>query len=127
MADERRIYQAIEAISTDGAEAAIHRDDPAELLLVAISVGLYSDDLPWAEQFSLRLAAHPHFNVRGNAVLAFGHLARRFRMLQQSASVDVVRRGLADPDRFVRRQAEAAADDIEWFAKIPVRPEGDAK
>ena len=100
------------------------RNDPKELLLVAIGVGMYSDDLDWSENFCLRLADHPHFNVRGNAVLSFGHLARRFKTLESPESVDAIRRGLADSDEYVRGQAESAADDVEWFAKLKVRRHG---
>jgi hypothetical protein len=126
MALERRIYEAIEPVGNADAAAALARDNPDELLHVAIGVGMYSDDLPWAEQFCLQLAQHPHFNVRGNAVLAFGHLARRFRHLGNPASLKAVQSGLVDADVYVRGQAEAAADDLEWFAKLQVRPPGGA-
>jgi hypothetical protein len=126
MAQERRIYQAIEPVKAEDAEAALERNDPAELLLVAIGVGLHSGDLAWSEDYCIRLARHPHFNVRGNAILAFGHLARRFKTLNRPESLEAVQRGLADHDEYVRGQAEAAADDVEWFAKLKVRPSGRA-
>jgi hypothetical protein len=126
MAQERRIYQSIEPVEVDDAEAALERDNPDELLLVAISVGMYAEDLAWAEAFCLRLAKHSHFNVRGNAVLSFGHLARRFKTLGRAASIDAIRSGLTDADEYVRGQADAAADDVEWFAKLKVRPSGGA-
>ena len=106
MAEERRIYQAIDPVTNDDAEAVLVRNDPDELLLVAIAVGMYSDDLTWSEDFCLRLAEHPHVNVRGNAILSFGHLARRFGTLEKPESIDAVRRGLADADEYVRGQAE---------------------
>ena len=87
MAEERRIYQAIDPVTNDDAEAVLVRNDPDELLLVAIAVGMYSDDLTWSEDFCLRLAEHPHVNVRGNAILSFGHLARRFGTLEKPESV----------------------------------------
>jgi hypothetical protein len=126
MAQERRIYQAIEPVEVPDAEAALERNDPAELLLVAIGVGLHSEDLAWSEDFCLRLARHPHFNVRGNSILSFGHLARRFKTLNRPESIEAVRSGLTDADEYVRGQADAAADDVEWFAKLKVRPSGGA-
>lgn len=126
MAQERRIYQSIEPVEVEDAEAALERNDPAELLLIAIGVGLHSEDLPWAEAFCLRLAKHPHFNVRGNAILSFGHLARRFKTLNRPESIEAVRSGLTDADEYVRGQADAAADDVEWFAKMKVRRSGGA-
>ncbi len=124
MAQERPIYRSVDPVGIKDAEAALERGDPDELLHVAIGVGLYAEDLLWAEAFCLRLAKHPHFNVRGNAILSFGHLARRFGTLSQPESIGVVRSGLADADGYVRGQAAAAADDIEWFAKLKVRPSG---
>jgi len=122
MGKEHRIYCSIEAVSIEEAEAAAVRNKPDELLLVAIGVGLYSDDLAWAEQFCVRLAAHQHFNVRGNAILALGHLSRRFRTLKQASSLEAIRGGLSDSNDYIRGQSEAAADDVEWFAKLSVRP-----
>jgi hypothetical protein len=121
MKQERRIYRAIEPVQAEDAEAALKRNDPAELLLVAIAVGLHSEELAWSEEFCLRLARHPHFNVRGNAILSLGHLARRFKKLNRAESIETVRGGLADADEYVRGHADSAADDIESFAKLNVR------
>ena len=120
----RRIYQAIEPVGIVDAEAALERNDPAELSLVAIGVGLYSDDLAWSEDFCLRLAQHPDPGVRGNAVLSFGHLSRRFKALNRPESVGAIRRGLADAHEYVRGHAYEAADTVEWFTKLKVRLPG---
>jgi hypothetical protein len=54
--------------------------------------------------------------VRGNALLGFGHLARRFHTIPNRASVAAaITAGLADADASVRGQAEAAADDFRQF------------
>lgn len=38
------------------------------------------DDLTWSTAF-LTLTAHDNANVRGNALLGFGHVARRFHAI----------------------------------------------
>ncbi|MFT3768428.1 MAG: hypothetical protein QM820_23515 [Minicystis sp.] len=96
-------------------EAAIARDDPAELLYVPIAVSLAPPGRVWAEHVCLRLARHPNANVRGNSILGFGHLARIFRYLNRSVVQPIIEAGLQDPDAYVRDQADAAADDVEWF------------
>lgn len=96
-------------------EAAIARDDPAELLYVPIAVSLAPPGRVWAEQVCLRLARHHNATVRGNAILGLGHLARTFRFLNRSAVQPIIEGGLKDADAYVRGQTEAAADDIEWF------------
>ena len=60
------------------------------------------------------IASHPHFNVRGNAVLGFSHLARRFGRLD-SAAREIIEAGLRDGDSYVRGHANAAADDVQHF------------
>ncbi len=100
-------------------EAAIARDDPAELLHVPIAVSMGADDGAWAEEVCVRLATHPHPNVRGNAVLGFGHLARRFGMLDRAVVLPLVTAALADADDYVAGQADAAMDDLRHFLGWP--------
>jgi hypothetical protein len=112
---EARIYQKVDEIRRLDVEAAIGRDQPDELLLIPIAVSLHSQDLDWAQAICIRLASHPHFNVRGNAVLGFGHLARRFRTLDVAVVKPLIEAGLVDADKYVRGQANAAADDVCHF------------
>ena len=62
-----------------------------------------------------RFAAHPHFNVRGNALLGLGHIARRHRRLDRARSQAALEAGLQDAHAYVRGQADAAAGDVEHF------------
>ncbi|WP_437734245.1 hypothetical protein [Sorangium sp. So ce1335] len=96
-------------------EAVIARGEPAELLHVPLVVSLDPPGRVWAEQICLRLAAHPSPNVRGNALLGLGHLARIFRSLHRRRAQPVIEAGLQDPDPYVRGQAGAAADDVAWY------------
>ena len=115
-------YEAIEFHGEAAAEAAIARGESAELLYVPIAVSLHAERLAWAQAVCARLAAHPHFNVRGNAVLGFGHLARRFRRLERAVVEPLVLRALTDPDPYVRGQAHAAADDLQQFLGWDLAP-----
>lgn len=101
--------------------AAIARDDPDELLHVPIALSMEppEDDHPgYAERICRELARHANANVRGNALLGFGHLARTAGINWKPVAVRaLVEAGLADPDAYVRGQAEAAADDLRHFLK----------
>jgi hypothetical protein len=108
-------YESIEFHGEESAEAAVARDEPAELLYVPVAASLYADDLEWAQRLCVRLARHPHFNVRGNAVLGFAHLARRFGRLDRAAVEPLVLEALADADSYVRGHADAAVDDLRHF------------
>ena len=108
-------YEAVEFLGREAAEAAIRRDVAAELLYVPLQVSLHATDPAWAEEICVRLAAHRVPNVRGNAVLGFGHLARRFGKLDRARVEPLVRAALRDADAFVRGQASSAADDVQHF------------
>jgi hypothetical protein len=66
------------------------------------------------DDICLQLSHHADSTVRGNAVLGFGHLARRFGAMDPRAC-PVVEKALLDDDRYVRGQAVAVADDLRQF------------
>lgn len=109
-------YEAIDPISREDMAAALDRDDPVELLRAVLAVALRSEDYGWASSICLRLAGHHHFNVRGNAILGFGHLARRFGRLDPVAQ-GIIEAGLGDADPYVRGHAHDAADDVQQFLR----------
>jgi hypothetical protein len=110
-------YEAGEPRSTDEIEAAISRNDPNELANAVISAALHADDPAWAEALCLRLAKHEHVNVRGNAILGFGHIARIHRQLDKGRVKPLIEAALRDASGYVRTQADGAADDVELFLK----------
>jgi hypothetical protein len=107
-------YESVPEMTRGDVESALVRNDPEELLVVSLSVALHSGDVDWAESVCLQLATHQHANVRGNAVLALGHLARLHGRLTLAA-LPVVDAALQDSEPYVRGQANAAADDLEHF------------
>ncbi len=109
--------EAIEPRSKDEIESAISRNDPDELLYAVLSAALHSDDATWAEEICLRLAKHEHFNVRGNAIQGFGHIARIHRQFNKGRVKPLIEAALRDKSAYVRDQADGAADDMEFFLK----------
>jgi len=93
-------------------EAAIEAGDPEELLGVVIDVALAADDVGWATDRLCALARHPSTDVRGNALMAFTHLADRLDAAGLARVVPILRAALDDPERYVREQAEAALDEL---------------
>lgn len=102
-------------------EVVIARGVPAELLYVPIVISMDPPDCGWAEGICMMFARHPHSNVRGNAILGFGHLARTCGQLNLEAVASVVLAALQDEDEYVRGQAQSAADDLLHFlgARVP--------
>jgi hypothetical protein len=112
---EKKYYRQPPDSTAEEAEAAIARDDPAELYVVPISISMYHEDLEWAQALCLKLSSHRDVTVRGNAVLGFGHLARRFRKLDEGVVRPIIENALLDAESYVRGQAYAAASDVTHF------------
>ncbi len=109
-------------------EAVLLRGDPMELLYAPIVAGMNADlcSQGWAESVCLRLAAHSDFNVRGNAMLGFGHIARTCRELSLGRVLPVLSNALVDPHEYVRGQADCAACDLDMFMGVRVPGYDDA-
>ena len=99
----------------ENVETALERDDPFELQELVLRVALDAEDHEWAEVCCARLAKHRNAHVRGNAILGFGHLARRFGRLDPQRVHRLVDIALYDLHEYVREQADSAAADLEAF------------
>jgi hypothetical protein len=96
-------------------EAAIARDDPRELVDVALEIALEARDQGWAQSCCTQLARHRDALVRGSALVGFGHLARRFGQLDPHRVKRIVENGLWDRNEHVRGQAQIAAEDLTTY------------
>jgi hypothetical protein len=109
------VYRKIPELSPEEIEATVKRDDPDELLEAVLSAALHSDDRIFAEKLCIRLSSHWHFNVRGNAILGFAHIARIHERLDEDTIKPIIQRGLQDEHEYVIGQSVAAKDDIEDY------------
>ena len=114
-------YHVIKKATRAQVESAIKRNDPEELLIAVLSAALYSEDPAWAESVCLRLAEHEYFNVRGNAILGFAHIARIHGKLNKALVKPVVQAALRDESEYVRGHAYDAVDDLNFFLKWRLR------
>ena len=96
-------------------ENVIARGLPDELLYVPIVISMDPPDCSWSESICLSLVSHQDFNVRGNAVLGLGHLARTCRRLDLARAIAAVAAALKDENPHVRGQAHDAAGDIKHY------------
>ncbi|WP_374334562.1 hypothetical protein [Leeia sp.] len=103
-------------------EAVIARGDPEELLYVPIVIGMNADDCDrdWVERILIDLSSHPHFNVRSNAILGFGHTARTYRTLSLDKVLPIISGALTDPHQDVRDQANDTANDLLIYLGVVV-------
>src|SRR5438270_9357166 len=106
-------YEEIKSWTRELIERALVEDDPEVLLHAVIAASMYDDDWRYAQDLCIRLSTHRHFNVRGNAVLGFGHVARVHGKLDQVLVLPILNSGLNDENDYIRSQAEAAKEDTE--------------
>ena len=114
-------YEEIESATVSEVREALKRSEMERASKLIIGVALHSPNADSAAQLCLDAASSPHPIVRGNAILGFGHLARRFGSLERSSVERVLVAALSDPEPYVRGQASAAADDIQHFLGWAVR------
>jgi hypothetical protein len=105
----------------EGVEKVLAQGEPDDLIYIPIIVSLSPPDCEWAEALCVRLSTHSHFNVRGNAILGFGHLARVCRHLNEAIVKPLIQAALHDEHPYVRAHASDAADDIEQFLGWHIR------
>ena len=117
MTKPRLKYDSVELWTHELIDRALIEDDPDVLLRIVVGVSMYEEDQHYAEALCLRLSAHPHFNVRGNAILGFGHIARVHGKLDRGKVHPIIQSGLSDPSEYVRGQACGAKEDTEHFLK----------
>ena len=117
MPEPRRKYEEIGEWSHEAVEQALLDDDTEALLRAVIGVSMHDDDWRYAQDLCVRLSSHPHFNVRGNAVLGFGHIARVHRQLDRALVQPIIRAALRDESDYIRGQADRAMDDTVFFLK----------
>lgn len=108
-------YREVRYYSTAEVEEALVRSIPHELQVVVIGAALHHEDAAYVQSLCCSLANSSHEELRGNAILGLGHLARRFRSLDKSQTLPLIESGLIDPSEYVRGQAWAAAEDATHF------------
>ena len=108
-------FQDLETFTERDIEEALARNAEDEISLMPLTIALAATDLALAQQVCLKLAGDPRAGVRGNALASLGHLARRFRSLDEQPVKLVIEAGLIDADEYVRVSAKSAADEIHQF------------
>ena len=108
-------YEEIPPVTKADAECIVAQGRVEDLVRAVVGVALFETDMVWAEDFSVRLAKHQDRDVRGCAIMAFGHLARRGHTLNRAIVTRLLREALQDPDDSVRGHAHDAASDMEFF------------
>ncbi len=108
-------YEPIKKYSKVDIEKAVAGNNADELLLMVLSVALYSDDFEYAENFCVQLSNHEHFNVRGNAIQGLGHIARIHGKLNENKVKPIIESASKDKNKIVRSNAIDAKDTKQFL------------
>src|SRR5690349_17057152 len=108
-------YEEIPKWSHEQVEQALRDDNPEALRYAAVAISMYDRDWRYAQDLCVRLSSHPHVNVRGNAVLGFGHIARVHGQLDRALVQPIIEAAMRDPAGYVRGHGFDAADDTSHF------------
>jgi len=113
--------QDLDAITPKDVLGALQRNDPEELGLASITIALSDLDFNFAQSVCTQLCASENDRIRGNALISLGHLARRYRALEEQTVKPIIESALLDPDEYVRMSAKSAADEIHQFLHWTIR------
>lgn len=108
-------FQDLEVITPKEVNLALLRNDPEELRLLSITIALSDLGFNFIQSVCIQLCSHRDGKVCGNAFVSLGHLARRFRMLDEESVKPVLESALRSSDGYVRVSAKSAADEIHQF------------
>ena len=114
---EKLIYVSIPEFNKSEMEKALAENDIDKLIYVPLFASLYFEDRDFAEEICIRLAAHPHNNVRAMAIESFEHIARIDGKLNKQVTKPIIEKALNDEDEFVSQKAEDTKDGIKHFLK----------
>jgi hypothetical protein len=89
-------------------------NDYVALAEAIVSLALYDADRVFCERNLVELAEHEDQRVRGNAILGFGHIARRFGECSPEVR-ELIEAASRDESEYVRGQATSAVDDLTFF------------
>ncbi|MFB9327081.1 HEAT repeat domain-containing protein [Paenibacillus aurantiacus] len=94
---------------------ALHSGEVKKVVDALLALTFHNDDWKAVQEICIRCSSDQNPNVRGIAILCFGHLARIHGDLEQDKVLPIVRNALNDPNEFVRSHATSALDDIHFF------------
>ncbi|MGX4587643.1 hypothetical protein [Paenibacillus chitinolyticus] len=95
----------------------INSNDPGTIVNGLLSLALYADDGVFVQDLMVRYSQHRNENIRGIAILCFGHIARLHGTVNKELIIPLIHNALKDESTFVRGHAYSALDDIELFYK----------
>jgi hypothetical protein len=112
-------YEPLPEWTREEMESVLERNDPNELYLLPLAVGLEPPDHEWLLATCIRLTRHEDPNVRGNAILGLGYLAHTYKELPEDIVRSIIECGMSDADAWIRQRSCEAAEECSMWLKWP--------
>ncbi|MCM3630408.1 hypothetical protein M3194_24040 [Paenibacillus glycanilyticus] len=96
----------------------LHSGESKKVVNALLSHSFHEDDWKQVQDICIHHSSDQNSNVRGIAILCFGHLARIHGELELEHVLPIVKKALNDPSEFVRSHATSALDDIKFFLDL---------
>ncbi|MDK8182029.1 CPCC family cysteine-rich protein [Paenibacillus sp. UMB4589-SE434] len=95
----------------------INSDNPDTIVRGFLSLALNADDGEFVQELMVRYTQHNNENIRGIAILCFGHIARIHGAVNKELIIPLINDALNDESSFVRGHANSDLDDINMFCR----------
>ncbi|MBW7473877.1 hypothetical protein K0T92_03900 [Paenibacillus oenotherae] len=116
------VHERVERYSTNIEENQeimnlINSDNPGTIVNGLLSLTFNADDGEFVQELMVHYTQHKNENIRGIAILCFGHIARIHATVNKELIIPLINDALKDESSFVRGHAHSALDDINMFCK----------
>ena len=118
---EQHQYREPECTSVAQVRSLVTQEKLEEASVAIIGLALYSMEFESIYELIIELSKNHNPYLRGNAILCIGHLSFRLvrgpsmRFFEKKRVCDIVAKGLADSEKYVREQSYDAASDIQHY------------
>lgn len=109
--------EEVQEFDKESAIKELKSGEAKRIINALLALAFYEEDWKWVQDICIVYSNHSHSNVRGIAILCFGHLARIHGELELEKVLPIVKKALNDSNDFVSSHANSALDDIQLFIK----------
>ncbi|MFF2290997.1 CPCC family cysteine-rich protein [Peribacillus butanolivorans] len=101
----------------EGIFKLINSDVTENVINGLLGLAVNSDDLDFVQDIMVMYSEHEDANIRGTAILCFGHIAKVYKKINKDLVLSIINQGFQDESSFVREQSRSALDDINFYIK----------